>query len=258
MKGLLSLGLLLFASTAFAQQAPKYGVTSPPPNPPQYGVKPAPFAATPYVFDTAEQHGIKVTVLAKGFKRPFGMAFLPDGDPLISERGGDLRIVHNPTSASPVLDPNPVPGMPKTGRGGLHDIALHPDFAHNHWLYFTYLDDAPDGPLVDGTTHRSFLTLKRGKLEDGRLTGVETLVKAGASWPTASRVQFGKDGKVWVTSGGPFDNQSQELESFYGKVLGSMTTGRFRPTIPSSARRAPIRPSTATDTATSMVSPSIP
>ncbi|MGZ3401617.1 MAG: PQQ-dependent sugar dehydrogenase, partial [Caulobacteraceae bacterium] len=123
MKKLLSLGLLLFASTASAQQAPKYGVTSPPPNPPQYGVKPAPFAATPYVFDTAEQHGIKVTVLAKGFKRPFGMAFLPDGDLLISERGADLRIVHKPTSASPVLDPNPVPGMPKTGRSGLHDIA---------------------------------------------------------------------------------------------------------------------------------------
>ncbi|MGZ3275844.1 MAG: hypothetical protein ACXU8Z_18935, partial [Caulobacteraceae bacterium] len=93
MKKLLSLGLLLFASTASAQQAPKYGVTSPPPNPPQYGVKPAPFAATPYVFDTAEQHGIKVTVLAKGFKRPFGMAFLPGGDLLISERGADLRIV---------------------------------------------------------------------------------------------------------------------------------------------------------------------
>src|SRR5476651_2315978 len=207
MKKLLSLGLLLSASMASAQQAP------------QYGVKPPPFAATPYVFDTAEQHGIKVTVLAKGFKRPFGMTFLPDGDLVISERGGDLRIVHNATSANPVLDPNPVPGMPKTGRAGLHDIALHPDFLHNHWLYFTYLEDAPDGPLVDGTTHRAFLTLKRGKLEGGRLTGVETLVKAGSSWPTASRVQFGKDGKVWVTSGGPFDNQSQELESFYGKVL---------------------------------------
>src|SRR5665213_3636049 len=99
MKGLLSLGLLLFASTAFAQQAPQ-GVVSPPPQPPQYGVKPPPFAATPYVFDTAEQHGIKVTVLAKGFKRPFGMTFLPDGDLVISERGGDLRIVHNATSAN--------------------------------------------------------------------------------------------------------------------------------------------------------------
>ena len=219
MKELLPLGLLLFASMASAQPAPQYGVKSPPPQPPQYGVKPAPFAATPYVFDTAEQHRIKVTVLAKGFKRPFGMAFLPGGDLLISERGGDLRIVHNPTSASPMLDPNPVPGMPKTGRGGLHDIALHPDFARNHWLYFTYLDDAPDGPLVDGTTHRAYLTLKRGKLENGQLTDVETLVKAEASWPTASRLQFGKDGKVWVTSGSAFDNQSQDLKSFYGKVL---------------------------------------
>lgn len=207
MKRLLSLGLLLSACMASAQQAP------------QYGIKPPPLAATPYVFDTAEQHGIKVSVLVKGFKRPFGMAFLPDGDLLISERGGDLRIVHKATSASPMLDPEPVPGMPKTGRAGLHDIALHPDFAHNHWLYFTYLEDAPDGPLLDGTTHRSALTLKRGKFEGGRLTNVETLITAGSSWPTASRVRFGKDGKVWVTSGGPFDTQSQELDSLYGKVL---------------------------------------
>jgi glucose/arabinose dehydrogenase len=207
MKKLLSLGLLLSACAASAELAP------------QYGVKPPPLAATPYIFDTAEQHGIKVSVLVKGFKRPFGMTFLPDGDLLISERGGDLRIVHKATSAQPMLDPEPVPGMPKTGRAGLHDIALHPDFAHNHWLYFTYLEDAPDGPLLDGTTHRSALTLKRGKFENGRLTDVETLIKAGSSFPTGSRVRFGKDGKVWVTSGGPFDNQSQELDSLYGKVL---------------------------------------
>ena len=54
MKKLLLLGLLLFASTASAQQAPQNGVKSPPPQPPQYGVKPAPFAATPYVFDTED------------------------------------------------------------------------------------------------------------------------------------------------------------------------------------------------------------
>lgn len=201
------LGLALFATPALAQTAP------------QYGVKPPPLSSTPYVFDTAEQHGIKVTVIAKGFPRPFGIEFLPDGDLLLSERGGNLRIIHKATTAQAALDPTPIPGMPKTGRSGLHDIALHPDFAHNHWLYFTYLEDAPDGPLVDGTTHRARLTLKRGKLENGQLTGVETLLEGTGSWPTASRVQVAKDGKVWITSGGPFDKQSQDLGSIYGKVL---------------------------------------
>ena len=205
------LGLALIAGTgaAIAQQAPQYSVPVPK------------LADSPYVFDTAEQHGIKVTVLSKTIGRAFGMAFLPDGDLLLSQRAGELVIVHKPTGAQPLADPVTVPGLPRTasGKSGLLDVALHPDFAHNHWIYFTYLEDAPDGPLVDGTTRRTFLTLKRGKLEDGKLTGVETLIKAGSSFPTASRVLVAKDGKVWMTSGGPFDRQSQELNSLNGKVL---------------------------------------
>lgn len=207
---LISLGLALGAASATATaQAP------------QYGIKSSPLPTEPQVFDTAEQHGIKVSVLTKAIGRPFGMAFLPDGDLLISERAGELRIVHKPTGAQPVVDAAPVPGLPRTasGKSGLLDIALHPDFARNHWLYFSYLEDAPDGPQVDGTTRNTFLTLKRGKLEGGKLTGVETLLKAGSSFPTASRVLVAKDGKVWMTSGGPFDRQSQELGSLNGKVM---------------------------------------
>jgi glucose/arabinose dehydrogenase len=207
--GLVLLGLALAGAAATAQTAPQYGVPVPK------------LADTPYVFDTAEQHGVKVTVLTKAIGRPFGMAFLPDGDLLISERAGELRIVHKPMTAQPVVDPAPVPGLPRTaaGKSGLLDIALHPDFARNHWLYFTYLEDAPDGPVVDGTSRRTNLTLKRAKLEGGKLTGVETLIKAGPSFPTASRVLVAKDGKVWMTSGGPFDRQSQELDSLNGKVM---------------------------------------
>src|SRR5689334_10599167 len=125
---LISLGLALCA-TAAAAQAPQYSLPVPP------------LSATPYVFDTAEQHGIKVSVLTKEIGRPFGMAFLPNGDLLISQRAGELRIVHKVTSAQPIVDPAPVTGLPRTasGKSGLLDIALHPDFARNHWLYFSYL-----------------------------------------------------------------------------------------------------------------------
>jgi glucose/arabinose dehydrogenase len=200
-------GLALFAAPALAQTAPQYGIKAPP------------LSATPVQFDTAEQHGIKVTVLAKGFPRPFAIEFLPDGDLLLAERGGNLRVIHKATTAQATLDPEPIAGLPKTGRSGLHDISVHPDFARNHWLYFTYLEDAPDGPLVDGTTHRARLTLKRGKLEYGRLSDVETLFEGGGSWPTASRVEVARNGKVWMTSGAAFDEQSQDLASPYGKVL---------------------------------------
>ncbi len=59
----------------------------------------------------------------------------------------------------------------------------------------------------------------RGKLEGGRVTGVQTLAEGGASYPAASRVRVAKDGKVWMTTGGPFGSAAQDLGSFYGKVL---------------------------------------
>ena len=60
---------------------------------------------TPYVFDTAEQHEIEVTLLARGLPRAFSLAFLPDGDLLVSERGGNLRVIHDATGPAAMLDP---------------------------------------------------------------------------------------------------------------------------------------------------------
>src|SRR5689334_2117477 len=68
----------------------------------------APLGDGPFIFDTAEQHKIKVTVITKTLDRPFGMVFLPGGNMLVSERGGKLRIVRDG-----VLDPQPVGGVPK-------------------------------------------------------------------------------------------------------------------------------------------------
>ena len=167
------LGLALLAGTAFAQTAP------------QYGIKPPPLAATPYVFDTAEQHGIKVSVITKAIARPFALEFLPDGDLLVAERGGNLRIIHQATRPEAVLDPQPIQGMPAPDPEppslGLLDISLHPDFARNHWLYFTFLVPAPgEKPAPGSTTQRmARLKLMRGKLENGRVSDVQTLFEGG-------------------------------------------------------------------------------
>src|SRR5262245_37754069 len=68
-------------------------------------VKSIPLPAEPMVLDTAEQHKIRVVVLAKGFAHPWSLAFLPDGDMLVTERAGTLRIVRHGT-----LDPQPIAG----------------------------------------------------------------------------------------------------------------------------------------------------
>jgi glucose/arabinose dehydrogenase len=86
----------------------------------------APLGDGPFIFDTAEQHKIKVTVITKALDRPFGIAFLPGGNILVSERGpGRLRIVRDG-----VLDPQPLGGVPKVNsraNAGLYDFVLHPN-----------------------------------------------------------------------------------------------------------------------------------
>src|SRR5580692_3899821 len=64
----------------------------------------------PYTFDTAEQHKLRVTVVARNVLHPFSIAFLPNGDALLVERGSGLKIIHNATGANPTVDAAPVPG----------------------------------------------------------------------------------------------------------------------------------------------------
>src|SRR5262245_5611843 len=93
----------------------------------------SPLGDGPFIFDTAEQHKIKVTVITKALDRPFGMAFLPGGNILVSERGGKLRMVRDG-----VLDPKPIDGVPKVNaraNAGLYDFVLHPNYAQNQWIY---------------------------------------------------------------------------------------------------------------------------
>jgi len=212
--GLAALALAIAASAA-AQQ------------PPPIGAAPVALASTPYVFDTAEQHRIKVTVVAKGLARPFAIEFLPGGDLLVSERGGGLRVIRAATTPAARLDPQPIEGMPKPPAGsafsvGFQDMALAPDFARSHWLYFTYNEPAPrPAGEKDAPELYSFgkLTVMRGKLEGGKLTGVQTLLQGGASAALGSRLAFAKDGTLFVTSGGAFGKTSQDLSTIYGKVL---------------------------------------
>ena len=75
------------------------------------GVPVAPLGNGPFVFDTAEQHKIRVSVVAKGLEHPWSLVFLPDGSMLVTERPGRLRVIHDVTRDAK-LDPKPVTGVP--------------------------------------------------------------------------------------------------------------------------------------------------
>jgi glucose/arabinose dehydrogenase len=88
----------------------------------------------------AEHGPIRIVTVAEGLEHPWGLAFLPDGRALVTERPGRLRIVARDGAVGPALDG--VPAVDATGQGGLLGIALDPDFAGNRLVYLSYASRA--------------------------------------------------------------------------------------------------------------------
>ncbi|MBS3800976.1 MAG: PQQ-dependent sugar dehydrogenase, partial [Thioalkalivibrio sp.] len=165
----------------------------------------------------AGQQNLRVIVLNDGLAHPWATAFLPEGGVLISERPGVLRWF--PADAS--LDGRGVfvSGLPDDlqahNQGGLLDLALHPDFADNHWLYFTYSADV-DG----GLTTR----LARGRFRSGALEEVETLftvepgLRGGRHF--GGRIVFDAAGYVYISVGdrGQRDH-AQDTSTHIGSII---------------------------------------
>jgi glucose/arabinose dehydrogenase len=194
------------------------------------GFAPADLADAPFEFATAEQAGIRVEVVARGFGRAFSLAFLPSGDALIAERGGDLRLVRDATGArgQTALDATPVRGGPPrgTGRGrGLHDVVVHPDFARNGYIYYSY-NEAGE-PDADGEA-TSVVTLVRARYANGALSGTEVLFRGGdIAGGSGSRIAFAPGGYVYMTTGAPFGDDAQSPANVYGKVLRLKEDGQI-------------------------------
>lgn len=196
---------------------------------PNIGIAPVELTRSAYVFDTAEQHKVRVVVVAKGLKHPFALALLPDGDALVSERGAALRLIHDVTGAdgkAAVIDPLPIAGIPaldpKFRGGGLEDVVLHPGFTQNHFVYFTFNQPGKMGLAVGKrpAARLGITTLMRGVYSGGALSDVQRLFSAGESgYAGGSRIAFDRNGMVYLSTGAPFDTQAQSLGSVYGKVL---------------------------------------
>jgi glucose/arabinose dehydrogenase len=174
-------------------------------------------------------HDYRVVKVVDSLINPWSMAFLPNGDMLVTERPGRLRIVRNGK-----LLPNPVEGVPAVyarGQGGLLEVTPHPNFAANRLLYLTYSKALPD------TNEGATTAVVRGRFENDRLTNLQELfvaVTKGKTGHYGSRLAFDKNGYLFITVG---DRQAppagdlpshpaQDLTNHHGKIIRIHEDGR--------------------------------
>ncbi|MBI1405775.1 MAG: PQQ-dependent sugar dehydrogenase [Caulobacter sp.] len=162
-------------------------------------------------FRTADV-AFEVETLARGLSKPWGLAFLPDGRMLVTERSGALRIIGKDGSKS-----DPVAGLPEVdarGQGGLLDVAVGPD----GWIYWTYAEPREGG---NGTA------VARGKLAGATMTDVAVVWRMTPTLDSdkhfGSRLAFAPDGNLFVTTGERSilagRAQAQKLDAALGKVI---------------------------------------
>jgi glucose/arabinose dehydrogenase len=174
-----------------------------------------PLPHRPVEFESADERRLRLVVLARGLEQPWSIAFLPDGSLLVTERAGRLRLISNGT-----LVRDPVDGIPRVQTGGprglqgLMDVALHPDFASNRWVYLTY--HTPTGADAGATT------LARGTWNGQGLVDVRDIFESGAVDTEASRLVFGRDGMIYMSisaPGSPDSGRAQDPNDYAGTVV---------------------------------------
>ena len=172
---------------------------------------------------------VRTVTMASGLWHPWSLAFLPNGDMLVTERNGKLRYVKDGH-----LDPAPIAGVPAVHSvrlSGLMEVLPHPKFAENHWVYLTYTKDVADKQVAT--------TLARGRLEGHQLVDVKDLLVCD-SWAgdggSGSRLAWGRDGMLYMTTGASNGNAAQEPGSLRGKVLRLTDEGAAAPGNPFAGR----------------------
>ncbi|MDP9192711.1 MAG: PQQ-dependent sugar dehydrogenase [Acidobacteriota bacterium] len=156
-----------------------------------------------------------VTTVAKGLEHPWGLAFLPDGRMLVTERPGRLRIVSRAGALSAPL--TGVPRVHARGQGGLLDVTLDPSFAKNQLIYLSFAEPGEEG--MAGTA------VARARLGDQGLSEVRVIYrqqpKVAGGGHYGSRIVFRRDGTIFVTQGDRMNyrEQAQNLASGIGKVV---------------------------------------
>jgi len=170
----------------------------------------APRSPTPKLSESP----IRTTVVAKGLEHPWGLAFLPDGSMLVTERAGRLRLIDKDGQLG-----KPLAGVPQTqvaGQGGLLDVTVSPTFAQDRLIYLSYAEPGEGGA---GTA------VARARLGDQKLDDLQVIwrqvPKVSGSNHWGSRLVFARDGKLFITTGDRFAHRerAQDLSTTIGKVV---------------------------------------
>ncbi len=166
---------------------------------------------------------VRFEKITSGIQNPWGMAFLPNGDILVTEKAGELRIIRDG-----ILLDEKVQGVPKvylSGQGGFLDLELHPQYKDNGWVYFTY--SSADGKGSGGNT-----ALMRAKLNGNTLVNKEVLYKASPNTSAGahfgSRIAFDREGYLYFSIGDRHNRNRnpQDITRDGGKIYRLHDDGR--------------------------------
>jgi aldose sugar dehydrogenase len=174
---------------------------------------------------TSSAHSFRLETIADDLDHPWAIARLPDGDFLVTERGGRLLRIGKDGGVNTIAG---VPEVWAQGQGGLLDVKLHPGYARNGWIYLTYSKPIKKNALT---------AVVRAKLRDDKLTSLETLFDPPADQATDKGIHFGSRlafdgcGHVFFSigdRGGPTtpENPAQRLGSVTGKIHRLQDDGR--------------------------------
>ena len=172
--------------------------------------------------DTPEKTPFTAELMIDELQIPWGMAFLPDGSMLITEKAGEL--IHFKDGKK--IEVSNVPEVYNRGQGGLLDIEAHPDYENNGWIYISY--SSQEGEGKGGHT-----ALIRAKLKDNALVNSELLYKAGPNTTKGqhfgSRIVFDNDGYLFLSIGerGARDENPQDIKRDGGKIYRFFDDGKI-------------------------------
>jgi glucose/arabinose dehydrogenase len=170
---------------------------------------------------TSDDHSFRVVKVVERLEHPWGLAFLPDGRMLVTERPGRLRIIDKHGK----LEPQPVSGLPAIaahGQGGLLDVALHPRYVENALIYISYSARGDGGYGTE---------VARGRLAGSRLQDIQVIYqqqpRSGAGQHFGSRLVFDRAGHLYITQGDRGEQRrAQRPDDHAGSVVRLHDDGR--------------------------------
>ncbi len=191
----------------------------------------------------SEKLSFQVDTVVDGLKNPWSMAFLPNGDMLFTERGGELFLLE--AGQAKPIEIKGVPKVKAKGQGGLFDLELHPQYEENGYLYLSYSSPAAEGEDGEGAN----TALMRARIEGGELIEQKVIFKALPNYSTnhhfGARIEFDKEGFLYLSVGDRGGRDLvQDLSNPRGKVFRMYDDGSIPDDNPTFAGAENVYPGT--------------